>query len=201
MINGAGSTPLSARPSTNSPAVSQCRWSTAPSCKNGTTVYAPPNVSGPAFRPSQKIATFSERVIPPSSAHASPGPGAIAVSVCPELVGETGADEHKREPDTGDQREHERDHGQDCERGVGDERAREAPEGAGDERADRRAESVEELVELLGKSGLDVGHRQGEHEEEAGEHESESGQEAAELAAAQAPEVDADAWACGPART
>ena len=150
------------------------------------------------MRPSQKIAAFSERRDRPEQRPRHPGagsdrgePSSPAVGVRPQLVGEAGADEHEREPDAGEQGEHERDRREGRERGVGDERAREAPEGAGDERADRGLEPVEELVELLGESGLDVGHRQGEHEEEAGQHEAEPGQEAAELAAAQAAEVDA----------
>ena len=60
MMVGAGSTPLIARPSTNCSAVSQPWASTALSCRNGITVYAPPNVTSPAFSPSPKISALSD---------------------------------------------------------------------------------------------------------------------------------------------
>ena len=68
----------------------------------------------------------------------------------------------------------------------------EPDDGAGDDRADRRGEPVEELVEVAGEARLDVGDRERQHQHEAGQHEAEAGGEAAELAAAQAAEVDAE---------
>jgi hypothetical protein len=63
---------------------------------------------------------------------------------------------------------------------------------AADKRSDRGRESVEELVEVAGEVGLDVEDRQPEHQDEARQHEAEPGEEAAELAAANPPEVDAE---------
>ncbi len=66
MISGAGSTPLIARPSTNWLSVSQWWTSTELCCRNGITVNAPPKVSNPALRPSQKIVAVNEAVTVPT---------------------------------------------------------------------------------------------------------------------------------------
>jgi hypothetical protein len=65
MINGAGKMPLIASPSTNWLSVSQWWTSTELSCRNGITVKAPPKLSRPALRPSQKIVAEDESVTAP----------------------------------------------------------------------------------------------------------------------------------------
>jgi hypothetical protein len=47
-------------------------------------------------------------------------------------------------------------------------------------------------VQVAGDVRADIERREGEHEQKAGEHEAEPGKEPAQLAAAQAPEVDAE---------
>lgn len=75
-------------------------------------------------------------------------------------------------------------------RQVGDERPAQAHQGSGDERADGRREALEQLIEALGDVGLDLEHRQDEHQRKAGQHESEPGDERSVLAAPDPAEVD-----------
>ena len=65
--------PPIARPSTNWLSVSQCFPSTATSFRYGITVKAPPNVTRPAFKPSQKISAVSETVIAPARTTSTAG--------------------------------------------------------------------------------------------------------------------------------
>ena len=120
--------------------------------------------------------------------------GAIgpAPPVRPQLVGDAAAEQDQDEGDPHPQGQGETDYGDDRQRHVGDERFAEPDQGAGDQRPDRRRQPVEEAVQVPGEIGLDVEDREAEHEDEARQHEPEAGEEAAELAAAQAAEVDAE---------
>ena len=200
MISGAGRTPPIASPSTNWLSVSQWWTSTELSCRNGITVNAPPNVSSPAFRPSQKIVAVSETVTAPAT-KTTTASGVIASEcvrrshrsrVCPELVDQPRAEQDQHEARVGDQRDRERGDRDHRERHIGDERPAQANQRPRDDRPDRRGQPVEELVEVPGQVRLDVEDRQRQHQHEAGQHEPEPREEAAEPAAPEAAEIDAE---------
>ena len=164
-----------ARPSTNWPSVSQPLPSTATSCRYGMTVKAPPNVTSPAFRPSQKISAVSETRDRAGEQQddrgeadrqrvgaADPAPG-----VRPELVEQPGAEQDEHEAGVREQGQREAGDREHRQRDVGDEVAAQPDQRAGDDRADRRLQPVEGLVEVPGEVGLHVEDGEAEHEEEA----------------------------------
>ena len=202
MISGAGSIPPIARPSTNwlfgQPVVAA---RPRPAWRKGITVKAPPKVSRPGLQPLEEDRRGQRDAIVPTARRPVPAPVARRASgprpsqrraIRPQLVGEPGRQQHQHEARRGEGGQRE---GGDGDRGqppVGDEGpARAAPPRAATTAPTAAREAVEERVEMAREVGLDVEDREAEHEDEARQHEAEPGEEAAELAAAQPPEVDA----------
>ena len=157
-------------------------------------------MSRPAFSPSKKIdggerdgdRAEGERDQGERAEREGAGAAAPARGVRPQLVGDAAAEQDEDEARRGEDRQGEGGERDQRQRQVGDEVAAEADQRPRDERADRGGQAVEELLELAGEVGLDVEDREAEHEHEAGQHEAEPGEQAAQLAAAQPPEVDAE---------
>src|ERR671911_520682 len=205
MISGAGSTPLMARPSTNSPSVSQCWPSTAVPCRYGITVYAPPKVTRPALSPPEDLGGKRKRQRAGRNREKRVGgkcervcSARAARGVCPQLVGESGTEQYKRKARGCEHRQSERGDGEQRQRNVRDERMAQPHKRAGHNRPYRRRQPVEQLVEVVGKIGLGVQDGQRQHQDKAGQHEAEPREEAAELATTNPAEVDAQLVRLGP---